>query len=86
MSFRGLDKFGKSSPQADKIAKFILARFNNDLSAANKVWKQTVLRCLWTKEIWGDWDQAERAAYDFILRTISTEDELKTAEIDLSGR
>jgi hypothetical protein len=83
MSLRGLEKFSKSSPQDAQIANLILAKFNNDLGEADKFWMRFVVRCLWTKEIWGDRDAAEQAAAGLILRAIYTEDELKAAGINL---
>jgi hypothetical protein len=84
MSLRDLDKFGGSSPEAAQIVKKILEIFNGDYSQANKFWMRCVERCLWTKEIWGDRDRAERVAAGLILRTILTEEELKAAGIELA--
>jgi hypothetical protein len=84
MNLRSLDKFGESSPNATMIRLLILAGFNNDLSVANKLWRRTVARCLWTREIWGDRDKAELAAAGLILRAIYTEQQLKEAGINLS--
>lgn len=81
MSLRGLASYGKSSDQAAKIAKAIIDKYGGDEAAADELFQKYVLKCLWTKEIWGDMEAAENAAAGLILAALLTKAELEAAGI-----
>jgi hypothetical protein len=83
MKLRGLEEFGKESTAGAKIAQLIVDRYGGDLAEANKLWKDVVAECLWTREIWGDRNKAEWAAASLILHTIYTDEELKAKGVAL---